>query len=86
MGRAFTRAQLAGMRQEDAAAQVDDINAWAAAGAVDGQAPVSLRRPDGHRFTAAEISAMPVAEFEANKDLIDGWLAAGGAAQDREQW
>lgn len=78
--KAFTRAQIEAMRPEELAADLDDINSWVAAGAVDGQAPGPLKRPEGHQFTRAEVEAISrrPEEFEANRDAINAQLAAGG--------
>lgn len=78
MSRAFTRAQVEAMSPEEVAANLDDINAWVEAGAVDGQAPLELKRPDGHVFTRAEIAAMSPEAVVANTEAISGQLAAGG--------
>ncbi|RZU31158.1 hypothetical protein [Blastococcus saxobsidens] len=77
MSRAFTRAELDAMGPQELADNADAISAWAAAGAVDGQAPPDIKRPDGHVFTREELSTLTVAEFDANADAIHRQLAAG---------
>jgi hypothetical protein len=81
MSRAFTRAEIEAMRPDELAANADAISAWAAAGAVDGQAPMPLKRPEGHQFTRAEVEAISrrPEEFEANRDAVNAWLAEGTA-------
>lgn len=74
MSRAFTRADLAGMRQEDVAAQLDDVNAWVAAGAVDGQGPPAAPTS----FTSEQLRTMTAEEMAANIDAVNASL--GGAA------
>ncbi len=73
-GRAFTRSELNAMRQEDLAERIDEVNAWAAAGAIDGQAPPEAKR----EFTRAELLAMSPDQAAANIDAINAQVAAGG--------
>lgn len=78
MGRAFTRAQVAAMGPDELQTNLADINAWTTAGAIDGQAPADLRRPEGHVWTRPEVEALTQAELEANLDAINEQLSAGG--------
>lgn len=75
MSRAYTRAQLAAMRPDDLAAQADEINEWAAAGAVDGRPPPE--RPE--RLTVEQVAAMTPEQVAANLDAVNASLADGAA-------
>lgn len=76
MSRAFTRAEVTAMSQEEAAANIDAINGWVAAGAVDGQAPPERKT----QFTRAELDAMSPEQAAEHVDAINAQLASGGIA------
>ncbi|MDP5184789.1 hypothetical protein QOZ88_19320 [Blastococcus sp. BMG 814] len=76
MSRAFTRAQIDTMGPQELAANADAINAWAAAGAVEGQAPPT----PATTFTVEQLQAMSAEEMAVNIDAVNASLRGHGAA------